>query len=117
MLAEVCQAYGWTLDYVLNMPASQFYIMAKEARFMRYRQLVDLCDIAPIGWADQKYFETIRKAYIDGALGIRNEDQSRQVPDHIATQPDFKIPEMNTAMKHARLCDLFAAKKGLIKNG
>lgn len=115
MMAEVCHAYSWTLDYAMNMPASQFYVMAREARFIRYRELLDLCDVAPIATGDPKYTELIRKIYANGALGIHAEnDNPLPVPSHIATQANKPV---DTKRTHASLCDLFAAKKGILRHG
>lgn len=118
MLAEVCQSYGWTLNYVLEMPACQFFIMAKQARYIKYRELCDLCDISFIPNSDSKYLSELKTAYSRLALSQPLESEAIAVPANIATQPTNRIlTEEDRKIAHAELCDLFAAKKGLTKRG
>lgn len=118
MLAEVCQTYGWTLNYVLEMPACQFFLMARQARYIRYRELCDLCDISFIPNSDSKYLGELKRIYSTIAKSQSPESEAIAVPSDIATQPTNKIlTEEDKKIAHAELCDLFAAKKGLTRRG
>ena len=63
MIAEVCWAYGWTMDYCLEMPAVQFFAMLNQARIRTAAERMHQCDITAIAKCDSKYFEFIRGRY------------------------------------------------------
>lgn len=63
LCAELCGAFGWTLDYVLEMPARRFFVMLKAARKIQSWQFSNLCDIASIPLGDAKYFDGVKKTY------------------------------------------------------
>lgn len=46
LLGEVCEHFGWTLEYALEMPASQFFAMLDVARKLRSKNMTDLAWIS-----------------------------------------------------------------------
>lgn len=75
MFAEVCMDYGWTLNYVLEMPAKQFFAMAKAAREVREERvnmfLFELCDVVPTATGVSEYHKEIRKVYFNRVMNLK----------------------------------------------
>ena len=121
LIAEVCDQYHWTLDYCLNMPASAFYVMAKQAKVLRYRSLVDACDIMKIPACDFKYADSLRAIYNKVALGVEDAGEERIAVDQkIATKPkvdDSEWTPKRRELARAGVFEMFAAHKGIRPNG
>jgi hypothetical protein len=79
MVAEVCGFYGWTLEYVLNMPARSFFAM-RRASFdilgdQFNRLYLGLCDVAAIPLTNHKYVEELKTMYLSRS-GIKAEKKA-----------------------------------------
>lgn len=59
MMAEVCERFGWTLDYALSMPASQFFVMLRSARRLRSRDMIELCWVSRASQLVPDAFESL----------------------------------------------------------
>ena len=73
-MTEALLLFGWSPDVALNMPARRFFALMREGRKQK-RQTeaardVAACDIASIALGEAKYFEDVRKVFLDRALGI-----------------------------------------------
>jgi len=74
LVTEALLLFGWSPDVALNMPARRFFALMREGRKQK-RQTeaardVAACDIASIALGEAKYFEDVRKVFLDRALGI-----------------------------------------------
>ena len=57
MVGEVCAFYGWTVDYVLQMPASRFFLMLESARKLKAQEYQRLCYISRSAQMNYRAFE------------------------------------------------------------
>lgn len=58
MLAEVCQCYGWTVEHILEMPATRFFKMLEQSRKLKAVERIEQCWIAGIpGIGNVEFFE------------------------------------------------------------
>lgn len=62
-IAEACQLYGWTVEYVLAMEVKRFFAMLNAGRKIRAGRNQDLCDIAAIAIGNAKYYQDLRSSY------------------------------------------------------
>jgi hypothetical protein len=70
-VSEVCQLYpGWTVQYVLEMPAITFFAMIKQGRRRHAYQLAELCDIHAIAICSPKYHEQLKGRYLALATDV-----------------------------------------------
>lgn len=59
MIGEVCRFYGWTVEYVLEMAASRFFLMRESMRKIMSRELVYDCFTSRSAQLVPKSFEDI----------------------------------------------------------
>ena len=73
MVVEAMLLFGWAPDVALNMPARRFFALMREGRKQKRQNEaardVAGCDISSIALGDGKYFEDVRKVFLDRALG------------------------------------------------
>lgn len=89
MLTHVCRETGWTVEYVLSMPARRFYAMRLEMLRQDQKEkanfLYDLCDVSAISIADSKYFEEaktyFRQSMMDPEDRLREDRMRRHIFD------------------------------------
>lgn len=66
-LARVCEFYGWTDDYALNMPAKRFFTMAVQSEELRNKResrfYYELCDIVAISLCKMEYRDKLKQMY------------------------------------------------------
>ncbi len=86
LVTEALLLFGWTPDEVLNMPARRFFALMREGRKQKRQNEaardVAACDIASIALGEAKYFEDVRKVFLDRALGF--EGKAKQALDPTA---------------------------------
>jgi hypothetical protein len=67
LITYLCKEMGWTVEYVLNMPARRFFAMLIELKEQHRKQsaafLYDLCDVAAIAICDVKYLKELKGYY------------------------------------------------------
>lgn len=70
MLAEAIIDTGWTVEYVLSMPARRFFVlrreMAKSLEEKRSLDLIEQCDIAWIPNSTPEYLNSLKAFYKSG---------------------------------------------------
>jgi len=103
MLAFICRFYHWTLEYVLNMPAQQFFLMHNQATKLQALEYMNACDIAAIPMCNPIYFETVRSKF-ESAI----KKDFPMVQDAPTTKPVFKAE--SKAAKYA-VMNAFASIK------
>lgn len=63
----MCKETGWTVEYVLHMPARRFFALKKcmfdLMREEKYSNLMDLCDIGLISVAQPGYAQELKDFY------------------------------------------------------
>lgn len=73
-MTEAVLLFGWTPDVVLNMPARRFFTLLREGRKQKRQNEaardVAAADIASITLGDSKYFEEVRRVFLNRALGF-----------------------------------------------
>ncbi len=74
LVTEAVLLFGWAPDVALNMPARRFFALLREGR-KQIRQNeaardVAAADIASIALGDSKYFEEVRRVFLNRALGV-----------------------------------------------
>lgn len=57
MVGEVCAYYGWTVDHVLAMDASRFFLMLETARKLKAQEYQRLCYVSRSSQMTNKAFE------------------------------------------------------------
>lgn len=55
--------FGWTVEYCLSMPASQFFSMAGAARKLRSKKMIDLCWVSRSSQLVPEAFEQVLRAF------------------------------------------------------
>lgn len=63
MIGEACRFYGWTPEYALKMPASQFFVMLDALRRLRNSERVYECFIARAGTVSKEGFNEIIECF------------------------------------------------------
>jgi hypothetical protein len=59
MISEVCAFYGWTVEYVLSMPACRFFVMLEQSRTVDRRRRVQDCYIARAAQLSDQGFQHV----------------------------------------------------------
>lgn len=81
MITDFCREFGWTVEYVLQMPITRFFVMRKELfkkrREDRLRLLYDLTDVAAVPLAGAQYLNDLKSAYSSGIIGPPKVDPSK----------------------------------------
>ena len=61
--------FKWTPEHVLNMPAMRFFALLESGRQIQDKKMaanaVMLCDVSSISLADGKYYDELRKFYLN----------------------------------------------------
>ena len=104
MIAETCSAYGWRVDYVLKMPASQFFLMLRESRRLHNWRMSEYCDIAAIPLCEPKYHTKLKGLFIN---------RVRFLTPQAATIPEG--PVLDNLEAKRMFIHLFRLKKGTVK--
>jgi hypothetical protein len=99
MCAELCRAYGWTLDYILAMPVVQFFSMRKAWRALYAMERIDDCDVAAIPLCNADYYDTVRERF------------NSVVKENSVERAPVVIPDEEIARDF--MFTVFARKKGL----
>jgi len=72
-VTEALLLFGWSPEVALSMPARRFFALLREgrkqAREKEAARDVAACDIASIALGDGKYYEEIRKVFLNRAMG------------------------------------------------
>jgi hypothetical protein len=72
MVGEVCHFYGWTVEYVLAMPASRFFLMLESGRKIKAQEYQRLCYISRSSqMVDKAFQETV--AFFGGTAEVEQE--------------------------------------------
>jgi hypothetical protein len=96
--------FGWTVEYILNMPARRFFVMLKESRDQenqkRWSSMVELCDVAAIPLCNGEYYSQKRAEFAALAMGgeLKRGGSVRQF-DHKDQRPKEVLKNI-FAMKH-----------------
>jgi hypothetical protein len=75
LLSEVCYAYKYPIDYVMGMPIRRFFMMQKQARLIRLRDLSDAVDIALSGICTIDYAKDLKTRYANMYRTIETGDE------------------------------------------
>lgn len=106
IVAEACAYYGWTVDHVLTMKASRFFLMFESAKKLKSAELQRLCYVARSAqMVDKAFHETI--GYF-GSLG--------GVDEHKPTLPEKpkNAPKPMTVEQQSRVVMAAFAKDARI---
>ena len=67
MVTEVVLETGWSIEYVLNMPARRFFSFKKHLVDLKKEKelarLLNACDIQAISWGGGDYLKEIKRNY------------------------------------------------------
>ena len=63
-MADLCRFYGWTMEYVLNMPAVSFWAFIKEMQKTKAIEAIQALDFAITPKIDFEYYEKRRNEYL-----------------------------------------------------
>lgn len=77
--------YGWTMDYVLEMPARSFFAMKEAGRKIHAEHMAEMCQVAAVSWAGKEYTQDLIKHYNGIAIDFKRSPQGAIVMD--ATDP------------------------------
>lgn len=74
MIGEICAYYGWTVDYVLAMNASRFFLMLESAKKLKSIEYQRLCYVSRSSQMQHSAFEETIEYF--GSLGGEKEQKS-----------------------------------------
>lgn len=70
MIAETISDTGWTVEYILSMPARRFFVLRREFALIekeqKYSNLLEQCDIAWIPNSTPEYLQQLKEYYRAG---------------------------------------------------
>jgi hypothetical protein len=83
IVTEIAMTFGWTLDYILNMPAKHLFVTLKHGRDLEYRKrqenYIDLCNVSQCAIGDVNYNKEIKKFYYDKIKNTKYDKHGRNV--------------------------------------
>jgi hypothetical protein len=85
MIGEVCSHYGWTVDHVLEMPASRFFLMLESARKLRAEEFQRLCFVSRSAQMTNAAFEETVAFF--GGIGSLEAKELPEKPKKPAPKP------------------------------
>lgn len=73
VVAEGCLLYAWTPEHILGMPAIRFFALLTAGRKLYSKReawrTIQAIDAASVSLGDSKYFEELRRYYLQLATG------------------------------------------------
>ncbi len=88
----MCKEFGWTVEYVLKMPARRFFAMRTETinyeRKSRANFLLDLCDVAAIPLCNADYYKEVKSYFRDAAMDVAERKRVQRMNRHVFDADD-----------------------------
>lgn len=97
-VAQLCATYGWTVQYVLSMPITQFFLMLDQSMIIRALHYSELCDIQAIGLCKIEYFKELKEKYQNVIHGKTNEEPEWTPKPKTKEYVDSASPEAKNAI-------------------